>query len=295
MTTSKDDLPFSKRYGYEPINVPFQVDHINDILRIDLWNAFYLFIHSHLANSEYSGNEYRKIYKLFWIHFFRKAFDDFPNHDYALKEFIREHIEKGIWYKVYEFFEFVFRNSKHSNLYSFNEFIDYVDDILIANNSGYRIINNKFIPITNKTEIKEIKLVSESSKKFGLTGIQEHLSTSIDLISKKPVPDYRNSIKESISMVEVISRIIEPNENTLGKALNRLGKNQKINTALKTGFEKLYTYTNDKNGIRHALMDEQIINPEDAKFFLVSCSAFTNYLIEKAKKENLLNDRDGKT
>jgi hypothetical protein len=89
-------------------------------------------------------------------------------------------------------------------------------------------------------------------------------------------------------MVEVISRIIEPSENTLGKALNKLDKHQKISNTLKSGFEKLYAYTNDKNGIRHALMDEPSVDFEDAKFFLISCSAFTNYLIEKAKKDNLL-------
>lgn len=125
-----------------------------------------------------------------------------------------------------------------------------------------------------------------------LSGILVHLNSAIELLSKKPVSDSdcRLSIKESISMVEVIPRIIEPTENTLGSALKRLDKNQKINPNLKAGFKKLYVYSNDKNGIRHALMNEQIINPEDAKFFLIACSAFTNYLIEKAKKENLLNE-----
>ena len=70
-----------------------------------------------------------------------------------------------------------------------------------------------------------------------------------------------------------------------------LEKKNKINLTLKAGFEKLYPYSNNKNGIRHALMDEEIINPEDAKFFLIACSAFTNYLIEKAKQENLLIDK----
>ena len=88
-------------------------------------------------------------------------------------------------------------------------------------------------------------------------------------------------------MVEAISRIIEPTENTLGKALNKLNGNKKINKTLKIGFEKLYAYTNDKNGIRHALMDDENIDLEDANLFLVTCSAFTNYLIEKARKENL--------
>src|SRR4051812_10757111 len=107
MNTNNDDLPFAKRYGYESIVVPFQVDGINEVLRTDLWNAFYLFIYSKLKESKdygsgYGQESYRDIYKLLWIHFFKKPFDDFPNQDYQLCELVRTHIEKGIWYNVYE-------------------------------------------------------------------------------------------------------------------------------------------------------------------------------------------------
>ena len=57
---------------------------------------------------------------------------------------------------------------------------------------------------------------------------------------------------------------------------------------MKEAFGKLYGYTSDANGIRHA---GDIGGPsstfEEAKFMLVSCSAFINYLIgvsEKIKK-----------
>ena len=251
-------------------------------------DSFYLFIYSALEKTQYGHDTFRRIYKLAWIHFFRKPFDDFPSRDYLLSELIREHIEKASWYKVYEFFEFIFKNIQQSGEYSVDDFISYVDDILKLNHSAYRIVNNKFIPITNDTEVNEIKAVREVAKTYGLSGIQEHLNSSLDLISKKPKPDLRNSIKESISMVEVMCRIIEPSENTLGKALNKIENKGKINQTLKLAFEKLYAYSNGRNGIRHALMDDENLGLEDAKFFLVSCSAFTNYLIEKANKESLL-------
>ncbi len=290
MEIDKDDLPFSKRYGFEPIEIPFQAVHIDQVLRTELWNAFYIFIYSRLENADsYSKRRYRSLQNSLWVHFFKQALDDFPRYDTEFKNFIRQHIEKGVWYKVYEFFEFVFRNIKDGQTYQYLEFMDYVNAKLRANNSAFTLTGNKFIPITNEAEISELKQTQSSAEKYGLTGIQEHLNSAIELLSQKPKPDYRNSIKESISMVEVISRIIEPTENTLGKALNKLDKHQKISRTLKTGFEKLYAYTNDKNGIRHALMDEQTVHFEDAKFFLIACSSFTNYLIEKAKKDDLLN------
>lgn len=291
MTIDKENLPFGRRYGLEPVEIPFQIDDIDRTLRMELWNAFYFFILSKLEKAEsYYRNSYRVLHQSIWVHFFKRAYDDFPSHDYEFNDFIREHTEYGTWYKVYEFFEFLFRNIENENLYAYPEFENYINIKLRDCNSAYTLVENRFIPVTNEAEINELKQTQTNSKEFGLTGIQEHLNSAIEHLSQKPKADFRNSIKESISMVEVISRIIEPAENTLGRALNKLDQHQKINNTLKLGFEKLYAYTNNKNGIRHALMDDQSVDFEDAKFFLVSCSAFTNYLIEKAKKDKLLSN-----
>ena len=65
---------------------------------------------------------------------------------------------------------------------------------------------------------------------------------------------------------------------TLGDALTMLEKNGHLHPALKKGFSAIYGYTNDEGGIRHAMLDEPNITVTDAKFFLVSCSTFINYL-----------------
>lgn len=58
-----------------------------------------------------------------------------------------------------------------------------------------------------------------------------------------------------------------------------------IHKALKSAFNILYGYTSDANGIRHA---GDIGGPsstfDEAKFMLVSCSAFINYLIGVSAK-----------
>jgi len=41
-------------------------------------------------------------------------------------------------------------------------------------------------------------------------------------------------------------------------------------------------------GIRHALVDGSNYDSEDAKFMLISCSAFINYLVVKASKAGLV-------
>ena len=74
------------------------------------------------------------------------------------------------------------------------------------------------------------------------------------------------------------------------KALNVIETKEKIqiNSDMKEAFKKLYNYTSDSNGIRHSLTDQnRQPNFDDAKFMLVSCSAFVNYLVSKANKARI--------
>jgi len=51
---------------------------------------------------------------------------------------------------------------------------------------------------------------------------------------------------------------------------------------MKSAFSALYGYTSDEGGIRHALIEKNSqVQIEDARFMLIACSAFVNYLISK--------------
>jgi len=114
------------------------------------------------------------------------------------------------------------------------------------------------------------------------------LERALDLLSDKKSPDYRNSIKESISAVESICELVTDKKTTLGQCLGEIEtKIGPIHGALRRAFESLYGYTSSADGIRHALLDEPRLSFEDVKFMLVSCSAFINYLISKASKARI--------
>lgn len=53
---------------------------------------------------------------------------------------------------------------------------------------------------------------------------------------------------------------------------------------MERAFSNLYVYTSDENGIRHGRIDFTNAPEEDAKYMLLSCSAFVNYLIAKMSK-----------
>jgi len=110
--------------------------------------------------------------------------------------------------------------------------------------------------------------------------LQSGASEGLDFLSNRSKPDYRNSIKESISAVEAFcQKITSDDKATLGIALAKIEKNHALHPSLKSSFKSLYGYTSDASGIRHALTDtSKDPSFEEAKFMLVSCSAFINYL-----------------
>jgi hypothetical protein len=142
--------------------------------------------------------------------------------------------------------------------------------------SGFRFVSGHLTDITTTEEIEMLENTLADSRFAGVTA---HLQRALELYASRENPDYRNSIKESISAVESMARIVADNPKaTLGDALKAIEKKGSLHPALKDGFIKLYGYTSDEGGIRHAMLDEPNIDGADARYFLLSCTSFVNYL-----------------
>jgi len=188
------------------------------------------------------------------------------------------------WYEAYDFIEFVVKN--YPDEPANRKFKDYCNSILKNELSAYRFVGEEIAQITSEEEIAEIQEALEESSR----PVNIHLRTALNLLADRKSPDYRNSIKESISAVEAICKLITGNvKATLADALKEIEKEKKVelHSALKKAFDSLYGYTSDAEGIRHALLSESNLDFEDAKFMLVSCSAFVNYLITKSSKAGI--------
>ncbi len=168
----------------------------------------------------------------------------------------------------------------YDNCYQSTSLFQVVNEFLKREYIGYRFVDGQLTPITDDIEIEAITQAINTKYE----PVYIHLSKANKLMADRNNPDYENSIKESISAVEALCEIlteIKGKEATLGKLLKTLDdKGVEIHAGLKSAFNVLYGYTSDANGIRHA---GNIGGPastfEEAKYMLVSCSAFINYLI----------------
>ena len=275
---------FSERIGIVSQPGTIQMDGMSDPLRNSLWNLLLRF---------YDYKQLRTLLIFLTEHYFKKPTDEVPYRGFDCKELLKKSFFGMQWYEVYDLVEFIvkkFRFTKnHATEAEKQRFIANCNFILERELSGYRFISEILTPISSEEEVVEISEAIERSSVNNLFGAREHLKTALSLLGKKPQPDYRNSIKESISAVEsIVKQITGSQSSGLSHALNKLSEHSEIHGALKSAFNKLYGYTSDEDGIRHAILDAPNIGFDEAKFMVVSCSAFVNFLISKAENAGLL-------
>jgi hypothetical protein len=272
-------MKFSQRIGKQPVYTALQTEGMDDALRNSLWNVLDLFIwqrQGFLGPSYGGGGPVGDIHafsQVLWFQFFKKPIDTCPTRALELLAVIRKFFFESEWYEVYDFLEFVLRLEKPDQLSAA------LNNILERELAGYRFVSGAFVPVTDPQEIESIEQALDSGP---FVGVAAHLRSAIDHLGRKQEPDYRNSIKESISAVESMAKELTSNPKaTLGDALSILELKGRLHPALKKSLSALYGYTSNEEGIRHAMLEEPSLSAVDAKFILVVCSAFINYFKEK--------------
>lgn len=280
-------MRFSQRIGARPATKLAQRESIDDDLRSSLWsvvsichwdagrdrNGAKLVSRDHVQDTSLSN-----LMVALWFHYFKRPVDTIPTYWGDCLEELRAYFFRAEWFEVYDFIEFLKAEGTEKGE---NEFAELCNLCLERENSAYRFVKGQLTEITSELEIGAVERALDTSGPYA--GVKKHLETALALMSDRKTPDYRNSIKESISAVESLAKKVAGDPAaTLGAVLKELERSKALHPALKNAFSSLYGYTNDAQGIRHALLDEPTLTHADAKFMLVCCSSFVNYVVESS-------------
>jgi hypothetical protein len=266
-------VTFAERYGFRPARAEVQLDGIDDDTRTALWNEFHTFFLPNddivLVPSSHYGSWVRTI----WLDFFKVRVDRLPTFSSeAIARFSRLVFE-GAWYDVYSLLEIAARAWWHAP--TAQDFRLNVNAVLTAHLCGYRFVGADVMRLTDEEQIGAITSAQQDAG--AVPPAREHLAKAASLLNDRVNPDYANSIKESIAAVEATARFVTGKPTaTLGDALKKIGG---LHPALRDGWLKLYGYTSDAGGIRHAAKDEIAGDADHALYFLVTCSAFVSLLL----------------
>jgi hypothetical protein len=284
-------MRFSERYGYTSVRDTVQIESMDDALRNGLWSLLKVHCWDHVqftrgvVRSEsgyflFSPNnaDHKILCERLWLHLFKRPLDNLSHEWSTVLAELREIFFACEWFEAYDLIEFVANFYQRHNFR--DRFIPECNHLLEREMSAYRFVDGVITQVTEQIEIDEIEQAIETIS----DPVANHLKRSLELLSNRKAPDYRNSIKESISAVESLVTItLEAEKGTLGSLLHKLEKEIGLHPALKKAFSNLYGYTNDEGGIRHAQkLDSAEVDFNDAKFMIVACSAFVNYVRGKS-------------
>jgi len=274
---------FSDRIGARQATKSVQIDGMDAPLRNSLWNAIRSRVDTYPSHWHQAASGVAR-------HALKVPVDSFHSSENGSQEWLRTSFFAAPWYAVYDIVEFVVlhidRILEIDRRYGQSQradFIREVDGILELELSGYRFIGGQVVPISDPVEVAAI----EASASCG-GGPSEHIRTALALLGQRPNPDYRNSIKESVSAVEsVVNAYAGTDANGVAKAVEALAKKVEIHPALRAAVKQLYGYSSDANGVRHAILDQATIGYAEAAFMLVACSAFVNFFTEKVREASV--------
>ena len=276
---SKEYKPFSVRHGYQQ---PKSIQHesMDDDLRTGLWNV----LHDCFPNSVAVKRELtclHPIFEIIWKKFLKKPIDEYNNEvSLGFEFYIKDIFLSSEWNRVFDLIESVISFlSDPTEQDTKRRFIDQCNQTLEQENSAYKIVGGCVAEITAEQEIESI----EDAMATPHDGANGHIKNALSLFSRRENPDYRNSIKESISAVESITREIT-GEDSVSAGVDKLEKHGiKLHGAHRNALKKLYGFTSDADGIRHASTNNEPldINRNTARFMLIACSAFVNYIISQ--------------
>lgn len=285
-------MDFSQRMGLLPASKVIQESRMDDDLKISLWNILtqhcWRWYDSPYSGSynPVAGSNLEVVAVMLYSKYYKRPTDSIPELWPDFLDVVRANYFNSNWHRIYSLIEFMGEHCISKRIGgpdAYTKYFDACNEVFELENSAYRFVSGKITPITSPEEIDEIERAIASSDQYA--GVRTHLQTSLGFLTDKQNPDYRNSIKESISAVESLAKkLVGDDKATLGQALKVLEKHHHLHSSLKNAFSALYGYTNDASGIRHSLMDnESALTQADARFMLICCSAFINFAIDSTK------------
>jgi len=282
---------FAERMGLREKRTLIQSAELDEETRTGLWNILVILrgIFDERSMGIYARPTEDELLNSLWTRHFKRPLDELP-HPGRTWEKVKKEILEGQWFDALDVLERTVKVLAHAEEErgegDRDAFADAINDRFETYLVGYRFIGNEITPVDSNAEAEAIESALEDA--VSVAGARHALERAVELLADRQSPDYPNSVKESISAVEAVTRKVT-GESTLGAGLKKLqASGLTIHPALRDGWLKLYGWASDEDGVRHGAIDAASIDQTMAKYILVSCSAFVSYLTEEGRKAELL-------
>lgn len=271
-------LTFAQREGAVPLPRQLALKQLPKEVSAPLWGLVFKEIDSSRIQHYWIGGIWKEILHDYWIESQNRPADEFTNRAENLIPWIKGVVLSSNYVWPLNFLEFVIRHPLAEPIFSYR-----VNDILTRTSAAYRVFGQSIAPISSAEEGVTIAKAFADASSGGYVGAKAHLQNAASSLT---AGRYADSVRESMNAVESVARTLDSNSTTLAPALAVLEKQGHLHPAMKKGFQSLYGYTSDQQGIRHALLEgnEAAVSEADALYMFGSCAAFVSYLTRKTNE-----------
>ena len=296
MTTDGNEdfykLTFAQRDGKAPLPEAMELEHIPQKFRQFVWFSIDEEIGKlsgiGAIDDFYEAHQIHGIAQILWSFKFEISLiphDEIPHQSPSTdRKFSREIVLYGQYHEVITFVEYILRHEECPlDLYCA------IEHAFARTSTAYFVGKIGEIPTimprisheAGEATRQDIETLNASN----MDGATTHLRHATEHINSG---HHADSIADSIHAVESVACKIDPKANkTLGSALNSLEKSGVLkHPALKEAFKKLYGYTSDEEGVRHALVLKGAadVGLDESIFMFGACASFAAYLIQKHRQ-----------
>ena len=184
-----------------------QKDSMDEDLRNRLWNVTSAFLVKIGDTGRYVDDtppNLLAIVRPLWHRFLGSPFDTIPHDRRESYKHLRKYFFECHWNEVYDFIELFATSLQDYDRHQV--FITSCNHVLEREVSAYRFVGVQIADLTSAEEIESIEQAMDLSGP--LKPVSAHLGQALKLLADRKAPDYRNSIKESISAVESVCKLL---------------------------------------------------------------------------------------
>ena len=281
-----EHLSFSQAQGLEPLPSPLALGVLSKGLR----NAIHAAIYTSMRRStdRYVGKlivvgEWRDMLESAHVEFHERSVNSFSSNFGVLDSEIQATWTAAPYAKAFDWLTYILRHPSCPQ-----DLRDRIQALLVKYRAAYRIIDPgpTIVPISSPEEGQVVQAAFLSMTPDHFAGARTHLREAGMYLGAEGKE--RDSVRASIHAVESVCKVIARDEKaTLADALRVIKVKHDLHPALASALDKLYGYSGDEGGVRHAQMGEESkLDSVTAQFMFGVCAAFITYLIGRSQVDS---------
>jgi hypothetical protein len=267
---------FSKRYGLRPTPDGLVSGDVPERARIGLYHIIEEFF------GERHGAHFLDLYRQICVAL-RIRRDRDVYEEWSASRTIEELIMGCEWLQIYDVCEVACASLKVEGFRT--KFYAEVNQLFTEEQLGFEFRNGLVEKIGVGFIDAQIKEARYLLKEPEFKGADEHFEKALKAVNIRPNPDVENCVKDAVSAIESVGRILVNDEKPLLSDIIRdMAKRGIIPKPLDEAIQKVYAYRGNQPGVAHGLVGDSKVTVDEAEFVLAMSAAIIIYLVNKYKK-----------